>query len=168
MLLQPLMYLWRYSLPKRPLYIQQGVTISGFGSYEFERSVEGLRRLYLAAATMLPENHAVRSWRPDEFYGYPCLNFVNRYFTAVAHAKGEGLPAFGKGVDPHDRLLEFVASPKHGVVHIEENEVQYYKRVGHTRPEAFSQYVLCSLHPYLIDSSNLRQSDKDSSASSLA
>ncbi|KAJ7698790.1 hypothetical protein B0H16DRAFT_1484345 [Mycena metata] len=103
----------------------QGIVLVGHGSSKFTQSLERLKDLHGLFVRYFPSNNVAR-WNDNAEDAQPTLRASNRFFTSVEDdPSAEGI-AFGKGVDPLNKLAKFLSDT---LVHAEANVVKYYKQV---------------------------------------
>ena len=104
-------------------FLKQVIRLTGFGSDDFEKAVEGIANIATFMGEHL-ERGDIESWRPERFRCWKALELGNRYFVHQ-NSEGDMIPVpLPSSIDP-DGVLTALAGDEW--VHTEENEVSYYR-----------------------------------------
>lgn len=111
-------------------YLKQGVTITGLGLDDFQSQLDMIPDIVALFTRAVNEDKIQPNSIIGEFEELSTLHASNRYFTPKKDAPNAKELTFHKDVDPFGNLARLLG-PAH--VHIEENVVSYYERVGNTK-----------------------------------
>ena len=108
-------------------HLKQGVSITGLGLEEFQSQLDMVPDIAALFTRAINEKKIQPNAIVGELEEFSTLNASNRYFTSRKDARTAKDLAFHNDVDPYGNLSRLLG-PLH--MHIEENVVSYYERVG--------------------------------------
>ncbi|KAK7037559.1 hypothetical protein VNI00_011051 [Paramarasmius palmivorus] len=103
-------------------FLRQGLTITGFGSGEFQKAVDGIKIVDHVLKRNVPVPDAEPLACFGEIDGATTLHISNRFFSPRRLVEGEAAVNFAQDVDPYDILRKLAGSD---FVHTKENVVTY-------------------------------------------
>ena len=112
---------------KHVRFVKQGVTITGLGLDDFQSQLDMIPDVVSLFTWAIDENKIEPNTIIGEHKELPTLHASNRYFTPKKDACDAEELVFHKDVDPSGNLKRLLGPNQ---VHIEENVVSYYERVG--------------------------------------
>lgn len=110
---------------QRP-FVRQQVNIMGYGSAQFEESVEKMIQIHITFANNFPDD-MVDQWCYGDFAGFKTLEAQTRYFDrrSTSSEQTESVP-FDKLMDPDGVLQSMIGD---GFYHGADNHVDYKSRM---------------------------------------
>ena len=115
-------------------HLKQGISITGLGLEDFQSQLNVVPDIAALFTRAINEDKIQPNAIVGELEEFSTLNASNRYFTPRKDARTAKELAFHSDVDPYGNLSRLIG-PLH--MHIEENTVSYYERVG----DANAKYV---------------------------
>lgn len=120
--------------------VRQFIELTGLGAPSFDHVVAAHWNLMDTLTPFIGDKrNVVSAWRPSYsvFQEFPTMQFANRYFTTPAEQFSQQTVSFNSQIDPLDILSSY--GEKHDLLHLEDNEVQYYERHGTANSFVFYQ-----------------------------
>lgn len=108
-------------------HLRQGVSITGLGLEDFQSQLDVVPDIAALFTRAINEDKIQPNAIVRELEEFATLNASNRYFTPRKNARTAKELAFHCDVDPRGNLSRLLG-PMH--MHIEDNTVSYYERVG--------------------------------------
>jgi hypothetical protein len=125
------------NLPRdHPRYWEQSIHLTGLNSSLFEEHIGKIQEIEEIFARSLPDD-SLEPWTCHNIDGYESIGLANRYFTNQRYQDTDSTIAFSHEVDPLGILKN---ASKSGLVHSDDNEVQYIE-VTSFSPEGKPKYV---------------------------
>jgi hypothetical protein len=115
---------------KQIRHLRQDVSITGLGLDDFQNQVNMIPDIAALFTRAVSEDKIQPNAIIGELEDLSTLNASNRYFTPRKDSQTAKELPFHQDVDPYGNLAKLLGS---ALVHIEENNVSYYERVGDTR-----------------------------------
>lgn len=124
---QPVTLLTYYRQPSRLPFVQQKLVLSGLTSKLYTEDLGALYDVYDTLVRMVPAGHSVDTWTslPKEQ-----LSISNRLFTPQGDTYEHTECALDAVMDPSGEIARLAKSL--GLMHAEENKVEYLERRGET------------------------------------
>ena len=117
-------------IPHPIRHLKQDISITGLGLEDFQGQLDVVPDIAALFTRAINEDKI----QPDVIVGelevFSTLNASNRYFTPRKDAWTEKELTFHSDVDPYGNLSRLLGNLH---MHIEENNVSYYERVGDTK-----------------------------------
>ena len=129
---------------KHVRFVKQGVTITGLGLDDFQTQLDMIPDVVSLFTRAINEDKIQPNTIIGELQELPTLQATNRYFTPKKDASEAEELNFHKDVDPFGNLSRLLGPNR---VHIEENVVSYYERVGGGN----AKYELSSLRVHWLN-----------------
>jgi hypothetical protein len=110
---------------EKGFYLRQAVTLTGLGVSGYELVLDGITAIHALFSRQFKEG-ALDAWQTDNFGEYTTITIANRYFTPRTQCPCITPVPFHATVDPQGYLANLTGDK---LVHVQDNEVLYYKQV---------------------------------------